>query len=193
MDKTTMRDIELRKFDPQVADLIDKETRRQQNGLVMIASENYASEAVLQAMGTPLSNKYSEGYPGKRYYSGNEFIDKVEELAIERSKKLFSAEHANVQPHSGSSANMQAYFATLRPGDKVMGMNLSQGGHLTHGSPVNFSGQVYSFVPYGVDKETEHIDMDEVRKIALKEKPKMIVTGATAYPREFDFSEFADI
>lgn len=187
------RSLELRKFDPQVAELINKETIRQREGLVMIASENYASEAVLQAQGTALSNKYSEGYPGKRYYSGNEYIDQIETLAIERAKKLFEAEHANVQPHSGSSANMQAYFATLKPGDKVMGMNLSQGGHLTHGSPVNFSGQVYKFVPYGVDKVTERIDMDEVRKLALAEKPKMIVTGATAYPREFDFEEFGEI
>ncbi len=187
------RSLELNKFDPEVAKLIASETKRQKDGLVMIASENYASEAVLQAQGTALSNKYSEGYPGKRYYSGNEFIDQIEQLAIDRAKKLFDAEHANVQPHSGSSANMQAYFATLKPGDKVMGMNLSQGGHLTHGSPVNFSGQVYNFVPYGVDQKTERIDMDEVRKLALKEKPKMIVTGATAYPREFDFEAFKEI
>lgn len=193
MQKNTQRNLELKKFDPEVAELINKETKRQQDGLVMIASENYASEAVLQAQGTALSNKYSEGYPGKRYYSGNEHVDKIETLAIERAKKLFSSEHANVQPHSGSSANMQAYFATIKPGDKVMGMNLSQGGHLTHGSPVNFSGQVYNFISYGVDKDTERIDMDEIRKLALKEKPKLIVSGATAYPREFDFKEFGEI
>lgn len=189
----TTRSLELKKFDPEVAKLISLETKRQKEGLVMIASENYASEAVLEAMGTALSNKYSEGYPGKRYYSGNEYIDQIETLCIERAKKLFGAEHANVQPHSGSSANMQAYFATLKPGDKVMGMNLAQGGHLTHGSPVNFSGQVYKFIPYGVNSDTERIDMDEVRKIALRERPKMIVTGATAYPREFDFKAFSEI
>ncbi len=187
------RSLNLKKFDPEVAKLISLETKRQKEGLVMIASENYASEAVLEAMGTALSNKYSEGYPGKRYYSGNEYIDQIETLAIERAKKLFNAEHANVQPHSGSSANMQAYFATLKPGDKIMGMNLSQGGHLTHGSPVNFSGQMYKFIPYGVDEKTEMIDMDVVRRLALKERPKMIVTGATAYPREFDFKEFSEI
>ncbi|MBR9690958.1 serine hydroxymethyltransferase [Candidatus Woesearchaeota archaeon] len=187
------RNLQLKKFDPQIAELIKKETNRQREGLVMIPSENYASEAVLQAMGTSLSNKYSEGYPKKRYYSGNEFIDEIEQLCIDRSKELFEAEHANVQPHSGSSANMQVFMACLNPGDKVMGMDLSQGGHLTHGSPVNFSGQIYNFIPYGVDKETELIDMDVVRKIAIKEKPKMIVTGATAYPREFDFKAFAKI
>ena len=191
--QNTKRNLELKKFDPEVAELINKETKRQQEGLMMIASENYASEAVLQAMGTPLSNKYSEGYPGKRYYSGNEYVDVIENLAIERAKKLFDAQHANVQPHSGSSANMQAYFATIKYGDKVMGMNLAQGGHLTHGSPVNFSGQIYKFTPYGVSKEDERIDMDEVRKLALQEKPKLIVSGATAYPREFDFKAFGEI
>jgi glycine hydroxymethyltransferase len=183
----------LQNQDPEVYENIQNEIKRQQNGLVMIPSENHASEAVLAAMGTPLSNKYAEGYPGKRYYTGNEFIDNIENLAIERAKKLFHADHANVQPNAGSSANMAIYLAMLKPGDKVMGLKLDQGGHLTHGHPVNFSGQLYNFIQYSVRKDTELIDMDEVREIALKEKPKMIVTGATAYPRIFDFKAFREI
>lgn len=159
----------------------------------MIPSENHASVAVLEAMATLLSNKYSEGYPGKRYYTGNQYIDQIENLAIERAKKLFNAEHANVQPNAGSPANIAIYLATLKPGDKVMGMKLDQGGHLTHGHPVNLSGQLYNFVQYGVRQDTELIDMDEIREMAKKEKPKMIVTGATAYPRIFDFKAFKEI
>ncbi|MFA6215992.1 MAG: serine hydroxymethyltransferase, partial [Patescibacteria group bacterium] len=184
---------QLPKQDPQIADLVRKEIGRQQNGLVMIASENHASVAVLEAMATVLSNKYSEGYPNKRYYTGNQFIDQVEQLAIDRAKTLFNAEHANVQPNAGSPANLAIYLATLKPGDKVMGMKLDQGGHLTHGHPVNLSGQLYNFVQYGVKKDTELIDMDEIREQALREKPKMIVTGATAYPRIFDFKAFREI
>jgi len=183
----------LSKQDPAIAELIRKEIDRQKDGLVMIPSENHASVAVLEAMGTVLSNKYSEGYPGKRYYTGNQFIDQVENLAIDRAKELFGAEHANVQPNAGSGANLAIYLATLKPGDKVMGMKLDQGGHLTHGHPVNFSGQLYNFAQYGVAKETERIDMDEVRAMAKKTKPKMIVTGATAYPRIFDFKAFREI
>src|SRR3989338_3857185 len=183
----------LKKQDPEIAELIQKEIDRQKNGLVMIPSENHCSVAVLEAMGTVLSNKYAEGYPGKRYYTGNEFIDQVEQLAIDRAKKLFTAEHANVQPNAGSPANIAIYLATLKPGDKVMGMKLDQGGHLTHGHPVNLSGQLYNFVQYGVNKKTELIDLDEIRTIAKKEKPKMIVTGATAYPRVFDFKAWKQI
>ena len=184
---------QLPKQDPQIAKLINQEIGRQKNGLVMIPSENHASVAVLEAMATVLSNKYAEGYPEKRYYTGNEYIDQIENLAIERAKKLFDAEHANVQPNAGSPANIAIYLANLKPGDKVMGMKLDQGGHLTHGHPVNLSGQLYNFIQYGVRKDTELIDMDEIREIALKEKPKMIVTGATAYPRIFDFKKFRKI
>lgn len=184
---------QLQSQDPEITKIIKKEINRQQNGLVMIPSENHASVAVLEAMGTVLSNKYAEGYPGKRYYTGNEFIDQCENLAIERAKKLFNAEHANVQPNAGSPANIAIYLATLKPGDKVMGMKLDQGGHLTHGHPVNLSGQLYNFTQYGVRKDTELIDLDEIREIAKKEKPKMIVTGATAYPRIFDFKAFREI
>ncbi|OGY45603.1 MAG: serine hydroxymethyltransferase [Candidatus Buchananbacteria bacterium RIFCSPHIGHO2_01_FULL_39_8] len=183
----------LKKQDPEIAELIQKEISRQQDGLVMIPSENHASVAVLEAMGTVLSNKYSEGYPHKRYYTGNQYIDQIEDLAIDRAKKLFNAEHANVQPNAGSLANLAIYLAMLKPGDKVMGMKLDQGGHLTHGHPVNLSGQLYNFVQYGVRKDTELIDMDEIREMAKKEKPKMIVTGATAYPRIFDFDAFKEI
>jgi len=183
----------LKKQDPEIAELIQKEISRQQDGLVMIPSENHASVAVLEAMGTVLSNKYSEGYPHKRYYTGNQYIDQIEDLAIDRAKKLFNAEHANVQPNAGSPANLAIYLAMLKPGDKVMGMKLDQGGHLTHGHPVNLSGQLYNFVQYGVRKDTELIDMDEIREMAKKEKPKMIVTGATAYPRIFDFDAFKEI
>lgn len=179
--------------DQMVAQILQKELDRQRNGLVMIASENHASEAVLEAMGTVLSNKYAEGYPGKRYYTGNQYIDEIENLAISRAKELFKAEHVNVQPNAGSGANLAAYLALIQPGDKVMGLKLSEGGHLTHGHKVNFSGQLYNFVPYGVNQQTELIDMEEVRQIALREKPKMIVTGATAYPRQFDFKKFKEI
>jgi len=179
--------------DSEVAEAIQNEIKRQQEGLVMIPSENYASEAVLAAMGTPLSNKYSEGYPGKRYYTGNEFIDVIENLAISRAKKLFNAEHANVQPNAGAGANLAIYFALLKPGDKVMGLKLDQGGHLSHGHPVNFSGQWYNFIRYGVNQKTEMLDFDEIRELAIKEKPKMIVAGFTAYPRTVDFSAFRKI
>lgn len=179
--------------DPQIADILNQELKRQQNGLVMIASENIASPAVLEAMSSPVQNKYAEGYPGKRYYTGTQYIDLIEQLAIDRAKLLFSAENVNVQAHSGSTANAAAYFSTLKPGDKVLGLDLSHGGHLTHGSKVNFSGQTYNFIHYGVNKETERIDMNEVREIALREKPKMIVCGATAYPRALDFKAFKAI
>ncbi|MFA5022044.1 MAG: serine hydroxymethyltransferase [Patescibacteria group bacterium] len=184
---------QLRAQDPQIADLIALEIKRQQDGLVMIPSENHASVAVLEAMATVLSNKYAEGYPNKRYYTGNQYIDQIELLAISRAKELFGAEHANVQPNAGSGANLAIYLATLKPGDKVMGMKLDQGGHLTHGHPVNLSGQLYNFVQYGVRKDTELIDLEEIRTMAKKEKPKMIVTGATAYPRIFDFKAFKEI
>ncbi len=183
----------LEKNDPAIMDLIKEETSRQQRHIELIASENFVSEQVMEAMGSQLTNKYAEGYPGKRYYGGCEVVDKVETIAIDRLKELFHAEHANVQPHSGSNANLGVYFAMLKPGDKVLGMNLSQGGHLTHGSPVNISGVYYNFVAYGVNKETEVIDYDEVREIALREKPKMIVAGTSAYARAIDFSKFRDI
>ncbi len=183
----------VRRFDAEVAALLDLELQRQREGLVMIPSENFASLAVLEAAGTVLTNKYAEGYPGKRYYSGNKYIDQIEQLAIDRAKELFQAEHANVQPNAGSTANMACYMALLNKGDKVLGMNLAHGGHLTHGSPVNFSGQMYSFVAYGVDKETEMLDMDSIRKIALAEKPKLVLSGHTAYPRKMNFAEFASI
>ncbi|NLV89037.1 MAG: serine hydroxymethyltransferase [Tissierellia bacterium] len=183
----------LSKYDPEVMDLIEMELERQQEHIELIASENFVSQQVLEAAGSYLTNKYAEGYPGKRYYGGCEVVDKVEDLARNRLKKIFGAEHANVQPHSGSNANLGVYFAVLKPGDKVLGMNLSQGGHLTHGSPVNISGTYYNFVAYGVDKETEMIDYDEVRRIALEEKPKMIIAGASAYPRTIDFKKFKEI
>lgn len=179
--------------DREIYDAINNEIRRQQDGLEMIASENIVSPAVLEAMGTPLTNKYSEGYPGKRYYGGNEFIDICENLAIERAKKLFGAEHANVQPHAGSQANMAAYFALMNPGEKLMALSLQNGGHLTHGSPVNFSGKLYKIIPYGVRPDNHLIDMDEVRKIAQKEKPAVILAGYTAYPRLIDFAGFFQI
>jgi glycine hydroxymethyltransferase len=179
--------------DPAIFKLLQEEETRQKNGLELIASENYASAAVLETMASVLNNKYSEGYPHKRYYGGNKFIDISEDLAIERAKLLFDAEHANVQPHAGSQANMEVYFALLNLKDKILGMDLSHGGHLTHGSPVNFSGKFYNFVSYGISRETERIDMDEVRKIALKEKPKMILAGYSAYPRNLDFKEFREI
>ena len=183
----------LEKQDPKIYKAINDETRRQQTGLEMIASENIVSPAVLEAMGSPLTNKYSEGYPGKRYYGGNEFVDICENLAIERAKKIFGAEHANVQPHAGSQANMAAYFALMQTGDKLMAMNLAHGGHLTHGSLVNFSGKLYKIIPYGVRSDNHLIDMDEVRKIAKAEKPKVILAGYTAYPRFIDFKNFYEI
>lgn len=181
------------KTDPIIFSLIQKEIKRQQEGLVMIASENFVSQAILEAASTPLTNKYSEGYPYKRYYSGNQYIDSIEELAISRAKKLFNAEHANVQPHSGSSANMAAYMSILNPGDKILGMDLSHGGHLTHGANVNFSGKTYQFISYGVNKDTETIDMNEVRQIALQHKPKLILSGTTAYARSINFDAFSEI
>lgn len=179
--------------DPEVAAIIADEETRQVESLEMIASENYASAAVLAATGSVFTNKYAEGYPGKRYYAGNQHSDRLETLAIERAKALFHVEHANVQPTSGAEANMAAYFAFVQPGDTIMGMELSQGGHLTHGSPVNFSGRLYNFVPYTVDRESEVIDMAAVRRIAFDVKPKIIVAGATAYPRAIDFAAFGEV
>jgi len=183
----------IRQTDPAIADAVTSELRRQEECLELIPSENHASKAVMEAMGTVLTNKYSEGYPGKRYYGGNEFIDVVESLAIERAKKLFGVDHANVQTHSGSSANIAAYFSILELKDKVLGMNLAHGGHLTHGHQVNFSGQFYNFSAYGVDQETEMLDMDSVRKAAIEAQPKLIVAGASAYPRTINFKEFRNI
>lgn len=181
------------KNDPAIMEIIQKEISRQQTHIELIASENFVSEQVMEAMGSQLTNKYAEGYPGRRYYGGCEVVDLAEELAINRLKELFGADHANVQPHSGANANLGVYFAILKPGDKVLGMNLSQGGHLTHGSPVNISGSYYNFIEYGVDKETEKIDYEKVREIALEEKPKLIVAGASAYPRAIDFKKFKEI
>lgn len=183
----------LKNLDPAVWAIIEKEASRQENEIELIASENYVSPAVLEAMGTILTNKYSEGYPGHRYYGGNSVIDEMEKLAIERAKKLFSAEHVNVQPLSGSPANAAVYFAFLKPGDKVMGLRLDHGGHLSHGHPVNFSGILYNFVQYEVDAETGKIDMEKVREVALKEKPKMIVAGYSSYSREIDWEGFQKI
>lgn len=183
----------LEKNDPEIMSLVSEEIERQKDHIELIASENFVSEQVMEAMGSQLTNKYAEGYPGKRYYGGCEVVDKIENIAIDRLKKLFGADHANVQPHSGSNANLGVYFAVLKPGDKVLGMNLSQGGHLTHGSPVNISGVYYNFIDYGVDEETEVIDYEKVREIALKEKPKMIVAGASAYSRAIDFKKFGEI
>jgi len=183
----------LKTHDKEVMEAIELEIRRQQEHIELIASENFVSPQVMEAMGSQMTNKYAEGYPGKRYYGGCEFVDIVENIARDRLKKLFNAEHANVQPHSGSNANLGVYFAVLKPGDKVLGMNLSQGGHLTHGSPVNISGTYFNFVAYGVDKDTEMIDYDEVREIALRERPKLIVAGASAYPRVIDFKKFREI
>ena len=179
--------------DSEVNDIVVGELDRQKGTLNMIPSENFCSKDVLAACGSVLNNKYAEGYPGRRYYQGNKFCDKIERLAIARAKKLFGAEHVNVQPNSGSPANMAVYFAVLEHGDKILGMDLSHGGHLTHGSSVNFSGKSYNFVSYGVEEETGVVDMERVREIALKERPKMIVCGATAYPREIDFKRFAEI
>lgn len=183
----------LAEVDLEVFELIQLEIRRQEGNLELIASENIASLAVREAMMSVLTDKYAEGYPGKRYYGGCDVVDEVENLAIERAKELFGAEHVNVQPHSGAQANMAAYFSFLEPGDTLMAMNLAHGGHLTHGSPVNFSGKLYSVVPYGVDAETETIDYDVMRDLALQHRPKVIVSGATAYSREFDFARIRDI
>jgi len=183
----------LAEADPQIASLIREETRRQAEGLELIASENFVSPAVLEAAGSTLTNKYAEGYPGKRYYGGCEVVDRVEQLAIDRAKALFGAEHANVQPHSGSQANMAAYFALATPGDTLLAMSLNFGGHLTHGSPVNFSGKLFKIVPYGLSQATETIDMDEVRRLAREHKPKILVVGASAYSRTLPFDAFAEI
>ncbi|PLX76246.1 MAG: serine hydroxymethyltransferase [Desulfuromonas sp.] len=180
-------------FDPEIAKTIQEETERQEYSLEFIASENFVSENVLEAQGSVLTNKYAEGYPSKRYYGGCEFVDVAEQLAIDRAKELFGAEHANVQAHSGSQANMAVYFATCQPGDTVLGMNLAHGGHLTHGSPVNFSGKLFNIVPYGVDKETGRIDYEEVERLAEENKPKLIVVGASAYPRTIEFEHFRRI
>ena len=183
----------LYQIDPDVARAIEEEKRRQQETVVLIASENYVSRGVLEAQGSILTNKYAEGYPGRRYYGGCEYVDIVEELAIARAMKLFGAEHANVQPHAGATANMAVYLAILQPGDPVLGMDLAHGGHLTHGSPVNISGKYYSFYSYGVDSRTGYIDMEEVRRLALKYRPRLIIAGASAYPRIIDFAAFEDI
>ena len=183
----------LQETDPQVAEAIAAEIRRQRENINLIASENYASRAVLEAQGSVMTNKYAEGYPGRRYYGGCEFVDVTESLAINRAKELFGVDHANVQPHSGAQANMAAYFATIQPGDKVMGLSLDHGGHLTHGSPVNFSDKLYEFVPYTVDRELELIDYDEVRRLAKEHRPKIIVSGATAYTRTIEFNRFREI
>jgi glycine hydroxymethyltransferase len=183
----------LKDQDSQVFDAIELELKRQQNNIELIASENFVSPAVMEAQGSVLTNKYAEGYPGKRYYGGCEHVDIVENLARDRAKQLFGAEHVNVQPHSGAQANMAVYHAFLEPGDTVLGMNLAHGGHLTHGSPVNFSGILYNFVAYGVDAETHRINYEEVRELALEHKPKLLVAGASAYPREFDFAKMKEI
>ena len=183
----------LKSQDPELKNMIDLELNRQRNKLEMIASENFVSEAVMEAQGSVLTNKYAEGYSGKRYYGGCEYVDMVETLAIERAKKLFGAEHVNVQPHSGSQANFGVYFALLKPGDTIMGMNLSHGGHLTHGSPVNVSGTYFNVIPYGVNAETQEIDYDEMHKIAVENKPKLIIGGGSAYSRIIDFKKMADI
>jgi glycine hydroxymethyltransferase len=191
--KTSKMYLPLYENDPQVAAAIDNETRRQHEGLELIASENFVSEAVLEAAGSVFTNKYAEGYPGKRYYGGCEFADVVENLARDRAKQLFGAEHANVQPHAGSQANMEAYAAILQPGDTILGLNLAHGGHLTHGHHLNFSGKTYKIVPYGVTKETETIDYDALEKIAEAERPKLIIGGGSAYPRIIDFARMRQI
>src|SRR6059058_3470997 len=179
--------------DPLISNAIDDEVRRQTNGLELIASENFVSEAVLQAMGTVFTNKYAEGYPGKRYYGGCEFADVVEQAAIDRAKELFGADHANVQPHSGAQANMAVLMTALQHGDQILGMNLSHGGHLTHGHPLNFSGINYKVADYGVNRETEHIDYDELQRLAEEHKPKLLICGASAYPRTIDFERIGEI
>src|SRR5215831_13501300 len=179
--------------DPEIAAAIDHERHRQNDGLELIASENFVSQAVLQAAGSVMTNKYAEGYPGKRYYGGCEFVDVAESLAISRAKEMFGAEHVNVQPHSGAQANMAVYMAVLKPGDTILGMNLAHGGHLTHGHPLNFSGKFFTIVPYGVRREDERLDYDELERLAGEHKPKMIVVGASAYPRVFDFARVRKI
>src|SRR6202051_2400931 len=191
--KNDRMSLPLNEVDPQVAAAIDNEVRRQHEGLELIASENFVSEAVLEAMGSVFTNKYAEGYPGKPSYGGCEYADVVEELARERAKKLFGAEHANVQPHAGSQANMEAYAAVLQPGDTILGLNLAHGGHLTHGHHLNFSGKTYKIVPYGVTKETETIDYDALEKLAEQERPKLIIGGGSAYPRIIDFARMRQI
>src|SRR3989441_1397407 len=183
----------LKELDPEIHAAIKNEERRQSTGLELIASENFTYGAVLEATGSVFTNKYAEGYPGRRYYGGCEFVDVVENLAIERAKTLFGAEHANVQPHSGSQANMSVYLTVLKPGDTIMGMNLSHGGHLTHGHPLNFSGKYYKIVPYGVRKDTETIDYDELESLARQNRPKLIVVGASAYPRTIDFARIGAV
>lgn len=183
----------IRAHDPELCEYMEEELARQRSHLELIASENFVSETVMAAMGSHLTNKYAEGYPGKRYYGGCECVDKVEDLACDRVKKLFGAEHANVQPHSGAQANLSVYFALLNPGDTILGMNLSHGGHLTHGSPVNMSGKYFNVVPYGVSEKDEQIDYEELRRIAIENKPKLIVAGASAYPRAIRFDIIADI
>lgn len=183
----------IKNTDPAIASVIAEELERQNRNIELIASENCVSEAVMAAMGSPLTNKYAEGYPGKRYYGGCEVVDKAESLAIERAKEIFGAEHANVQPHSGASANLAVFFAALKPGDTVLSMNLSHGGHLSHGSPVNISGTYFNIVPYGVSEKDEKIDYDEILKLAKECKPKMIIAGASAYPRTIDFEKFSQI
>ena len=187
------KNVTIHQFDAELAQAMDNEAKRQEDHIELIASENYCSPAVMEAQGSQLTNKYAEGYPGRRYYGGCEYVDVSETVAIDRAKALFGAEHVNVQPHSGSQANMAVYLVALEMGDTVLGMNLSHGGHLTHGSPVNFSGKFYNFVEYGVDKETELINYDEVRKLALEHKPKLIVAGASAYSRTIDFKKFKEI
>ena len=181
------------KKDPELGAAMNKELMRQKRNIELIASENIVSPAVMAAMGSVLTNKYAEGYPGKRYYGGCEFVDEVEQLAIDRAKELFKAEHVNVQPHSGAQANLAVYFGLLEPGDTVLGMSLADGGHLTHGAPYNMSGKLYNFIPYGVNDETQMIDYDNIRDLAIKNKPKMIVVGASAYPRSFDFERLSSI
>src|SRR5678815_312752 len=183
----------LAETDAEIAQAIKDERHRQNSGLELIASENFVSQAVLQATGSVMTNKYAEGYPGKRYYGGCEFVDVAESLAIARAKQLFGAEHANVQPHSGAQANMAVYFSLLKPGDTVLGMNLAHGGHLTHGHPLNFSGKLYTIVPYGVRKDDERIDYEELGKLAHEHKPKMIIVGASAYPRVIDFARMGAV
>jgi glycine hydroxymethyltransferase len=183
----------LRDVDPEIAEAIHLETERQADGLELIASENFVSEAVMEAAGSVMTNKYAEGYPGRRYYGGCEFVDRAEALAIERAKTLFGAAHVNVQPHSGTQANMAVYFSVLQPGDTIMGLNLAHGGHLTHGSPVNFSGRFFRVIPYGVHPDTEQIDFAQVERLAREHRPKMIVVGGSAYPRTLDFATFKEI
>jgi glycine hydroxymethyltransferase len=190
---TNSRELPISEIDPAIAEAIANEERRQHEGLELIASENFVSEAVLEAAGSVFTNKYAEGYPGKRYYGGCEFADVVENLARDRAKQLFGAEHANVQPHSGSTANMAAYSALIKPGDTILGLNLAHGGHLTHGHPLNFSGKTYKIVPYGVTRETETIDYDEVERLAEQERPNMIIGGGSAYPRIIDFARMRQI